>query len=63
MSSDLTESEPKYGETIQIFDTEYIYLGRDSTHVQVQHPETEETHQFGFWEFIEGRIHAEGEVL
>jgi len=53
--------EPDYGEKIQLFDQEFIYLGRDSTEIFLQHPETEKTHEYGFWEFIEGRMAAEGE--
>jgi len=50
--------EPDHGDKIQVFDTTYKYLGHDSYDIQLWNPETKETHKFGYWEFIEGRIAA-----
>lgn len=60
--SDLMESEPEYRETIQVFDQDYLYLGIFGMQIHLEKPETGELHEFGFWEFVEGRMAARGEV-
>lgn len=62
MAADLMESEPEYRETLQVFDQEYLYLGTSGLQIFLEKPETNEMHEFGFWEFIEGRLAARGEI-
>lgn len=50
--------EPDYGEKIRVFETQYKYLGTFGNTIQLWNPTTKETHEFGYWEFIEGRIAA-----
>jgi len=60
--SNLFEEEPEYRETLQVFDEEYLYLGFSGMEIYLENPESGQLHEFGFWEFIEGRMQATGQV-
>lgn len=55
-------NRPDVGDRIKLFDTEYKFQGYDNLHVTVKDPEKNTIHHFGYWEFVEGRIAAKGEV-
>jgi len=57
---ELMETEPGYREKLQVFDQEYLYLGTSGMQIHLENPDTGDLHEMGFWEFVEGRLHARG---